>query len=213
MKRELDIGLLIAGVKGGFRVFCYNSVVDRRIMDRILSYNREFLKLSKPFQTSYSLEITETFKVFTVYRSCSDNGNGAYIQITALIPHGIKVLYIRCLLDEMIDLYFKEFIHPIFGTYLENKYDSIDMIEQCIDDQKIMCESRFMHFNPSILSDCYGLVLYGNGEEIDLHFECPYQKEFAVFQKIYFMNNQMYNDILDKNKVFLSKFHILNIGV
>lgn len=190
-----NIGLIIWGCKGGHRVFCSNGIVDYRqkaISDTIKDI-RSFVRFNLINLTTYALEFTEDYKVFTIYRSCNDNGTGAYVAITIYVPHVQKVSNLRLLLDTMMDSYFKEFVHPVFGTYYDGKYDDIELFSNYINTLELVEEKELYKFTASVQDDKPHLKLFENISEVDTYFASPYRKEFFECQEVMFMSMDLYN--------------------
>lgn len=195
--RNKDIGIVVWGCKGGYRVFCSQgvNVKEKSIIDTIKDI-RSFVRFNQVNLTTYALEFTEDYKVFTVYRSCNDSGIGAFVAITIYVPHSLKVQNIRTSLDIAIDLYFKEFIHPVFGTYLDGKYDSIDQYQSLLESLDVV-DDLLYDYRPSVQDDCPHLRLYDNISEVDSFFDSPYRKEFFGCQEVMFMSRNLYNSGAD----------------
>lgn len=195
--RNKDIGIVVWGCKGGYRVFCSQgvNVKEKSIIDTIKDI-RSFVRFNQVNLTTYALEFTEDYKVFTVYRSCNDSGIGAFVAITLYVPHSLKVRNIRTSLDIAIDSYFKEFIHPVFGTYLDGKYDSIDQYQSLLESLDVVDDLLF-DYRPSVQDDCPHLRLYDNISEVDTFFDSPYRKEFFGCQEVMFMSRNLYNSGAD----------------
>lgn len=195
--RNKDIGIVVWGCKGGYRVFCSQgvNVKEKSIIDTIKDI-RSFVRFNQVNLTTYALEFTEDYKVFTVYRSCNDSGIGAFVAITIYVPHSLKVRNIRTSLDIAIDSYFKEFIHPVFGTYLDGKYDSIDQYQSLLESLDVV-DDLLYDYRPSVQDDCPHLRLYDNISEVDSFFDSPYRKEFFGCQEVMFMSRNLYNSGAD----------------
>lgn len=195
--RNKDIGIVVWGCKGGYRVFCSQgvNVKEKSIIDTIKDI-RSFVRFNQVNLTTYALEFTEDYKVFTVYRSCNDSGIGAFVAITIYVPHSLKVRNIRTSLDIAIDSYFKEFIHPVFGTYLDGKYDSIDQYQSLLESLDVL-DDLLYDYRPSVQDDCPHLRLYDNISEVDSFFDSPYRKEFFGCQEVMFMSRNLYNSGAD----------------
>ncbi|MCD8297235.1 MAG: hypothetical protein LUC88_06655, partial [Prevotella sp.] len=191
-----DIGLIIWGLKGGHRVFCSNSVVDFIKDDEIkntITDTRSYSRFNQINLTSYGLEFTRKYKVFTIYRSCYDNGKGGYVAITLYVPHEKKVENIRAALDSMMDAYFKEFVHPGFGTYLRDKYDDIDLFSSYIDRLRVTQETELCKYSPSEQSSNPHVLVYNTDTDVDEYFKSPYRKEFFNCQEVMLLSHDIYD--------------------
>lgn len=189
-----NIGLIIWGCKGGHKVFCSNGVVDykQEIYSNTIKDIRSFVRFNLTKLTTYAIEFTDRYKVFTIYRSCNDSGTGGYVAITVYIPHELRVVNLRTSLDLMMDYYFKEYVHPTLGTYYDGKYDDIELFAHYIEEFQSFKDKPFK-YSSSIQDDKPHLKLYENINEVDAFFESPYRKEFFKCQEVMFMSKELYN--------------------
>ena len=189
-----DIGLIVWGCKGGHRVFCSQGV-DYRIksINDTIKDIRSFVRFNLINLTTYAVEFTDNYKVFTIYRSCNDSGTGAYVAITLYVPHTLRVCDLRKSLDSKMDFYFKEFVHPVFGTYYDGKYDSIDQYNSFMGELQVVPEKELFERWHSFQDNRPRLRLYDTISEVDAFFESPYRKEFFQCQEVMFMSSEIYN--------------------
>lgn len=191
------LGLIIWGCKGGYRIFCSNNVVDYKedsivhtYKDIRAEYNFHFTQINL---TTYALEFTDKYKVYTIFRSSNDNGTGAYVAITIYVPHHLRVQALRTLLDQMMDEYFKEYVHPVFGTYNPGKYDDIEPYAQMLQSAEVVPESTYYAYQSSNLNRQLHLLLYDDIREVDAYFDSPYRREFYACQEVMFMSREIYD--------------------
>ena len=189
-----NIGLIIWGCKGGHKVFCSNGIIDykQEAFANTIKDIRSFVRFNLTKLTTYAIEFTDKYKVFTIYRSCNDSGTGGYVAITVYIPHELRVNGLRTSLDLMMDNYFKEFVHPTLGTYYDGKYDDIELFTHYIEDFSVS-EDKPFKYSPSIQDDKPHLRLYERISEVDGFFESPYRKEFFKCQEVMFMSKELYD--------------------
>lgn len=189
-----NIGLIIWGCKGGYKIFCSNNVVDykeKSINDTIKDI-RSFVRFNLVNLTTYALEFTDRYKAFTIYRSCNDSGTGGYVAIIVYVPHSVKIKNLRLMLDQMMDNYFKEYVHPIFGTYYGGKYDDIEPYNCILQSATIIQETDRFIYSVSTQDDKPHLCIYNDVKEVDTFFEYPYRREFFECQEVMFMSRDIY---------------------
>ena len=189
-----QIGLVIAGCKGGYRLLCSNGVVDTQEeeISRTLSDVRSVIRINRTHLTLYALEFTSQYKVYSVYRSCNDNGSGAFVNIVVYVPHESRIDNIRELLDNMIDYYFKEYVNPLHGTYYPGTYDNIALFSDILRAAEIREETRHFTHRRSKQDDAPNFYVYNDVSEVDNLFASPYRKEFFDCQEVMFMPRPMY---------------------
>lgn len=189
-----NIGLIIWGCKGGHKIFCSNNVVDykeKSINDTIKDI-RSFVRFNLVNLTTYALEFTDRYKAFTIYRSCNDSGTGGYVAIIVYVPHSAKIKNLRLMLDQMMDDYFKEYVHPIFGTYYGGKYDDIEPYNRILQSATVIPETDRFIYSVSTQDDKPHLRIYDDVKEVDAFFEYPYRREFFECQEVMFMSRDIY---------------------
>ena len=194
-----QIGLVIAGCKGGYRLLCSNGVVDTQEeeISRTLSDIRSVIRINRNHLTLYALEFTSQYKVYSVYRSCNDNGSGAFVNIVVYVPHETRIDKIRELLDNMIEYYFKEYVNPLHGTYYPGTYDNINPFSDILQSAEINEETRHFTHRRSKQDDTPCFYIYNDVSEVDRLFESPYRKEFFDCQEVMFMSRTIYESGLD----------------
>lgn len=194
-----QIGLVIAGCKGGYRLLCSNGVVDTQEeeISRTLSDIRSVIRINRNHLTLYALEFTSQYKVYSVYRSCNDNGSGAFVNIVVYVPHETRIDKIRELLDNMIEYYFKEYVNPLHGTYYPGTYDNINPFSDILQSAEINEETRHFTHRRSKQDDTPSFYIYNDVSEVDRLFESPYRKEFFDCQEVMFMSRTIYESGLD----------------
>lgn len=193
-----NIGLVISGCKGGYRVICSNNVVEYTnpaIANTICDF-RGFIRFNLTKLNVYSLEFTSSYKVFTLNRSLNDNGTGGYVAITLFVPHAFKVKNVREVLNSLMDAYFKEYVHPLYGTYIGGKFDDIKPFVQLFNNMaEVVREPRKFATSSSALDNQAQVLVYGNAPEIDEFLDSPYRKEFFQSRKVLFMSRDLYAGI------------------
>ena len=164
-----QIGLVIAGCKGGYRLLCSNGVADTQgeEISRTLSDIRSVIRINRNHLTLYALEFTSQYKVYSVYRSCNDNGSGAFVNIVVYVPHETRIDKIRELLDNMIEYYFKEYVNPLHGTYYPGTYDNINPFSDILQSAEINEETRHFTHRRSKQDDTPSFYIYNDVSEVD----------------------------------------------
>ena len=192
-----EIGLAIWGCKGGYSVFCNNNVIDVKssVIRNTLKDIRSFIRLNASGVDFYALEFTDMYKVYTIYRSSNDsNGSsGAFIAVTVFVPHSLSIKNVRTLLEEIINAYFKEYIHPIFLSPLDGKYDNIAPFVKILDEHKqdVFPEKMKYIRNISTQDDIPQVLCYSDISLVDEYFATPYRKQFYACQEVMFLEDKI----------------------
>jgi hypothetical protein len=103
-----NIGLVAWGLKLGKQVFFHspNIRLDSPSIAVALEDIRGLINYSHPNLTFYSLETTESHRVYTIYNSIFDwvNRDGAYFAFSVFIPHELAVTENGKLLELLLQL-------------------------------------------------------------------------------------------------------------
>lgn len=192
-----DIGLVIWGCKGGHRIFCTNGVVDVKSPEIVNTVKdlRGFLRFVESRVTLYAIEFSDNYQVYTLYRSCRDAGNGAFVAFSVYVPHRRRLLGLRELMDGMADHYFAEYIHPMSNAYLPNKYDDITPYNRMLGELNLVDDTAKYNICSSKQDDNPILYLYKSLDEVDEFFSTPYRPEFFEHQEVLFMAQAVFDRV------------------
>lgn len=192
-----DVGLVIWGCKGGHRIFCANGAVDVKSPEIVNTIKdlRGFLRFVESRVTLYAIEFTSDYQVYTLYRSCRDAGNGAFVAFSVFVPHRRRLLGLRELMNNMADHYFAEYIHPMSNAYLPNKYDDINPYNRMLGELNLVDDAVKYHICSSKQDDTPALYLFKSLDEVDEFFSTPYRPEFFEHQEMLFMAQDVFDRV------------------
>ncbi len=192
-----DIGLVIWGCKGGHRIFCTNGAVDVKSPEIVNTVKdlRGFLRFVESRVTLYAIEFSDNYQVYTLYRSCRDAGNGAFVAFSVYVPHRRRLLGLRELMAGMADHYFAEYIHPMSNAYLPNKYDDITPYNKMLGELNLVDDTAKYNICSSKQDDNPILYLYKSLDEVDEFFSTPYRPEFFEHQEVLFMAQAVFDRV------------------
>ncbi len=188
-----ETGLAIWGCKGGCRTFCADIVdVKEREISNTLKDVRSFVSVRRPGVDYYAVEFTSRFKVFTHYRSSNDSGAGAFIAVSLFVPHALSVTNLREVLDELIARYFREYVNPLNGSPLSEKYDEIKPFRDILRSiARVVPDRRKVNYSTSIQNDIPKIVKYDDLAMLDRYFNNPYYNEFFGCQEVMFFRREL----------------------
>lgn len=192
-----DVGLVIWGCKGGHRIFCANGAVDVKSPEVVNTIKdlRGFLRFVESRVTLYAIEFTSDYQVYTLYRSCRDAGNGAFVAFSVFVPHRRRLPGLRELMNNMADHYFAEYIHPMSNAYLPNKYDDINPYNMMLGELNLVDDAVKYHICSSKQDDTPALYLFKSLDEVDEFFSTPYRPEFFEHQEVLFMAQDVFDRV------------------
>lgn len=201
-----QIGIVVWGCKGGYKMFCTNGVVrtDEPSIAQTVKDIRPFVRVNRAGVNFYALEFSDQFKVFTIYRSSFDSGSGAFTAITVYVPHHSRLRRVREMLVEMMDAYFREYMNPLTYAPIPGKYDDISpfvAILEAYADQ-VGPETGLFRRSVSVQDDTPQIVLYDDVAEVDAYFEQPYHPEFYACQEVMFFSREVFERQTEYQVVF-----------
>ncbi len=199
-----DIGLVIWGCKGGYRIFCSNVVnVNEKDISDTLKDIRNYVYVQRHGIDYYAVEFSSRYKVYTHYRSSNDSGSGAFIAITLFVPHTLMITNVREVLDELVNKYFREYVNPLNGTPLPGKFDEIRPFQNLLEaTAKVVPDRRMLRFSTSVQNNIPKIVKYDDLSTVDRYFDNPYHREFFDCQEVMFFRR----DLIDRRADFQISF-------
>lgn len=204
-----QIGIVVWGCKGGYRMFCTNGVVrtDEPSIAQTVKDIRSFVRINRAGVNFYAIEFTDHYKVFTIYRSSFDSGSGAFTAITVYVPHQLRLLRVREMLGEMMDAYFREYMNPLTYAPIPGKYDDISRFTAILDtySDHVGAETGLFRRSVSVQDDTPQIILYDKVEEVDAYFEEPYHPEFFACQEVMLFEREVFEKQSEYQVVFGTK--------
>lgn len=158
-----NIGLAVSGCKNGYALFGTAGDIDRNSLEvkSALRDMRAYIRVAEPGKVFYSMEYQDRHIVYGVYRSSIDSvgSTGAYIAVHLFVPYTVRVEGLASLLDRLLDAYWADFIHPMFGSPLPGKIEDISRLSAMLEAAQTgfhEVSARYTHRN----SDPSALPLY-----------------------------------------------------
>nr|WP_314558721.1 hypothetical protein [uncultured Capnocytophaga sp.] len=192
------IGLTIWGYKQGCKVLASQGVnfQSQEVKDRLKDISA-FLRIHTPRADFYMLQFTQSYKIYTQYRSSREvNGQtGVYIAISLYIPHHLQWRGVRQVLNLLMDMYFAEHINYDNNTPLMNEKEDIfpyfnllrGYEKQLTDDPEAKPCLLQLPYSPKVFP-------YADIYEVDKYFNMPYRPEFAELQEAVFLRKEFVDD-------------------
>lgn len=188
------VGLTIWGYKQGCKVLASQGVNFqlKEIKDRLKDLSA-FIRIHTPRVDFYTLQFTQSYKIYTQYRSSREvNGQtGVYIAISLYVPHALQWRGVRQVLNLLMDMYFAEHINFENGAPLLNEKEDIfpyfnllrGYEKQLTEELQAKSCTLEMPYTPKVFpySDIY---------EVDKYFNMPYRPEFNNLQDLVFLRKE-----------------------
>ena len=186
--------LTIWGYKQGCKVLASQGVNFqlKEIKDRLKDLSA-FIRIHTPRVDFYTLQFTQSYKIYTQYRSSREvNGQtGVYIAISLYVPHALQWRGVRQVLNLLMDMYFAEHINFENGAPLLNEKEDIfpyfnllrGYEKQLTEELQAKSCTLEMPYTPKVFpySDIY---------EVDKYFNMPYRPEFNNLQDLVFLRKE-----------------------
>lgn len=131
-----SIGLAVTGCKNGYAVLASTSNLNMADpgVKHALQDQRGYLRVTEPLHTYYSACMLADKMALSIYRSSIDSvgSSGGYIGVTLFVPKEVEVEGPAELLATLLDSYWEEFMHPMFGSPLPNKLESLESLKRIL---------------------------------------------------------------------------------
>lgn len=185
-----QIGIIITGCRNGYAVLCHSQNIDIASADikPTIRDMREFMRVNTPLKDYYSLEFTPRSVVFTQYRSSIDSAGagGGYIAISLHVPHNLQLQNPDKLLNTMMDAYFTEHIHPVFGNPLGGTVERIEPFVAILDRNAESISTRKQQYevSPSNQSQRPKAITFTDVTIPSKVMNNPYHPEYYSYRKV-----------------------------
>lgn len=190
------IGIVVSGCKNGYarlataRIPAGSALPEQGVHDL-----RQYLRISKPGQQFYALRVLPSALVLTACRSSVDSvgSTGGYIAVSLFVPHGVRVEGASAMLTRLLDAYWGEFIHPVFGSPLPGKLKSAVPVERALE-QETACfrlapvRYRVYAANPGAPAV---IVPYDTPATVDSVMANPYPKAYAAYSDVLLVDRNL----------------------
>lgn len=203
-----NIGLAVSGCKNGYAVFGTAGNLDRNSLEvkGALRDMRAYIRVAEPGKVFYSMEYLDRHIVYGVYRSSIDSvgSTGAYIAVHLFVPCTVRVDGLASLLDRLLDAYWTDFMHPMFGSPLPGKIEDISRLSAMLESAQAgfhELSARYSHRNsdPSALPLYIGYRAEGDVERI---FSNPFHAAYYRASRVILVPAAMLDDPKADNVLF-----------
>ena len=193
-----NIGLVAWGLKLGKQVFFHspNIRLDSPSIAVALEDIRGLINYSHPNLTFYSLETTESHRVYTIYNSIFDwvNRDGAYFAFSVFIPHELAVTENGKLLELLLQLaqtYRTLYVEEASNQIKRGQENSGLFLEMV---QKLPCRSQLVQSKGGAGNNKrYAHIPFSDPKTLSGFFDDPYRTEFTPFKQVFFLDQALLN--------------------
>ena len=201
-----NIGLIIWGTKGGYRLFGSHNIdfANNKDIAGTIKDARDFVRFNKAKVDYFALEFTNMYKVYTIYRSAYEvsGSSGAYVAITLYIPHEEKIPEIYDLLNKLMDTYFSHYVDSV-SMCIKGIREDINLFVNLINKAKVE-RDKSRTWKSAAPNNSPVLILYPNTQYLQRLLTAPYRKRYTKAQKITFLSKEVHDNLENYRGVFTS---------
>lgn len=184
MNLTSGIGIAVSGCKNGYAVLATDNIdVNSPLLKQSLRDQRSFLRVSEPGHDYFSIVITSKDVVYTAYRSSVDSvgSSGGFIAVSIFVPVSINLTKGATLLSEMLNAYWSEYMHPMFGNPLKDKFENTFRLREILNSSESCFSNSALRYKvfPSVSSLPPLFMEYGSAQDVDAVMANPLHKQYS----------------------------------
>lgn len=200
-----NIEIAVWGLKLGHQIFFSSNGLNTASNDvtDVLEDIRGVVNFSTPGICFHSVELSEKYQIFSVYRTIYDwVGREGYFAISLFVPHGRELPPGRCytLLQELLNLYERNYIDD--RNKIVNYKEDVTLFTRILDEKgKLQPASSGTVVGSG---NRYAQVRYTGTGDLIAFLDSPCRSEYAEFKEIFFINEAETRLRLSHNVVSLN---------
>lgn len=197
----------MSGCKNGYAVLAVENMdTGSPLLKQGLRDQRSYMRVTEPGHDFFTMTITSEALVLSACRSSVDavGSSGGYIAVSIFVPVYMQAKGAATLLRSMLEAYWAEYMHPMFGSPLRDKFESAFKLREMLaaaSGSFTVRELRYRVF-PSETQKSPLFCEYGDVAEVDAVMANPFHRQYArgaevIFVPRGFMNTAPVNHNLD----------------
>lgn len=193
------IGIAVSGCKNGYSILTTTENVDRNSADvkQALRDQRSFMRVNEPRHTYYTMSILPDSIVVSACRSSIDSvgSSGAYIAVSLLIPHFIVLNNGTGLLDLLLDAYWNEYMHPMFGSPVPGKIENINALRNILNANAKSFSTSTLRYKitPSRHNLPPVYISFNSEMDVDIVMANPYHTQYSQGAEVIFLPRTLFS--------------------
>lgn len=213
-----QIGIAVSGCKNGYALLAYSDNVDRNSPDikQALRDQRSFMRINEPKHTFYTMSLLRDKLVISACKSSIDSvgSSGAYIAVSLLVPHTIQVAHGATLLSHLLEAYWSEYMHPMFGSPVPGKLENIHPLLNILNANAGEFSPAKLRYKitPSMQSQPPVYIGFNSLHDVDAAMSNPYHNQYSRGAEVIFLpqnlmsgglvsfNTDMVQGVIQKSK-------------
>lgn len=122
-----QIGIAVSGCKNGYAILAADGIDSTsQLLRTSLRDLRSYLRVTEPGHNYFTMSVYGGTLIISACRSSVDavGSSGGFIAVSLIVPASLRVHRPAELLTELLNEYWTEFMHPMFGSPLPGKFES-----------------------------------------------------------------------------------------
>lgn len=182
----------MSGCKNGYAVLAVENMdTNSPLLKQGLHDQRSYMRVTEPGHDFFTMTITSEAVVLSACRSSVDavGSSGGYIAVSVFVPVYMQAKGAATLLRSMLEAYWAEYMHPMFGSPLRDKFESAFKLREMLaaaHGSFTMRELRYRVF-PSETQKPPLFCEYGDVAEVDAVMANPFHRQYAQGAEVIFV--------------------------
>lgn len=182
----------MSGCKNGYAVLAVENMdTGSPLLKQGLRDQRSYMRVTEPGHDFFTMTITSEAVVLSACRSSVDavGSSGGYIAVSVFLPVYMQAKGAATLLHSMLEAYWAEYMHPMFGSPLRDKFESAFKLREMLaaaHGSFTMRELRYRVF-PSETQKPPLFCEYGDLAEVDAVMANPFHRQYAQGAEVIFV--------------------------
>lgn len=182
----------MSGCKNGYAVLAVENMdTNSPLLKQGLHDQRSYMRVTEPGHDFFTMSFTSEAVVLSACRSSVDavGSSGGYIAVSVFVPVYMQAKGAATLLHSMLEAYWAEYMHPMFGSPLRDKFESAFKLCEMLaaaGGSFTMRELRYRVF-PSETQKPPLFCEYGDLAEVDAVMANPFHRQYSQGAEVIFV--------------------------
>ena len=182
----------MSGCKNGYAVLAVENMdTNSPLLKQGLHDQRSYMRVTEPGHDFFTMSFTSEAVVLSACRSSVDavGSSGGYIAVSIFVPVYMQAKGAATLLHSMLEAYWAEYMHPMFGSPLRDKFESAFKLREMLAAASASFSMRELRYRvfPSETQKPPLFCEYGDVAEVDAVMANPFHRQYSQGAEVIFV--------------------------